>query len=198
MAWYYGRYSCGHEGRVNIIGPGKDREWKKERAFGGLCPECYKKKFDEEMRKRNIEAAKKTSEMELPELSGSEKQIVWANTLRMQVIKRYENQSEEFSKIIEEEKKYLEKLEKEGNPNNKTLRDEKLFLFNKEDKKIRTSIEELSDSLDYAIKKYTSAKFWIESRFNREILADLCPILFSICQNKDGMMLKYVKISEWI
>ncbi len=21
MAWYYGTYSCGHKGRVNIIGP---------------------------------------------------------------------------------------------------------------------------------------------------------------------------------
>lgn len=33
MAWYYGTFACGHEGRVNIIGPHKDRKWKKERAF---------------------------------------------------------------------------------------------------------------------------------------------------------------------
>ena len=25
MAWYEGTYACGHEGRVNIIGPQKDR-----------------------------------------------------------------------------------------------------------------------------------------------------------------------------
>lgn len=41
MAWYYGTYSCGHEGRVNIIGPTKDRQWKADRHFGHMCPECY-------------------------------------------------------------------------------------------------------------------------------------------------------------
>ena len=43
MAWYYGTYSCGHEGRVNIIGPTKDRQWKADRHFGHMCPECYVK-----------------------------------------------------------------------------------------------------------------------------------------------------------
>ena len=28
MAWYNGTFSCGHEGKVNIIGKAKDREWK--------------------------------------------------------------------------------------------------------------------------------------------------------------------------
>lgn len=28
MAWYEGTFSCGHEGRVNIIGPNKDCQWK--------------------------------------------------------------------------------------------------------------------------------------------------------------------------
>lgn len=145
MAWYYGTFSCGHEGRVNIIGPAKDREWKKERAFSGLCPECYKKKSDEEREKRNIEAAKKSSEMELPELTGSEKQIAWANTLRLKVFEKYKVYSE-----------------KEG----------KFYIYNKEGKRVWTTKEELSDSLDYAISKYAEAKFWIDSRFNNEILAD--------------------------
>lgn len=30
MAWYEGTYACGHEGRVNIIGPQKDRGYKKK------------------------------------------------------------------------------------------------------------------------------------------------------------------------
>lgn len=38
MAWYEGTFACGHEGRVNIIGPQKDRGYKKERAFSRLCP----------------------------------------------------------------------------------------------------------------------------------------------------------------
>lgn len=58
MAWYHGTYSCGHEGRINLIGPTKDREWKKEREFSGLCPECYKKKL-EAQRKAENEASEK-------------------------------------------------------------------------------------------------------------------------------------------
>ena len=30
---YSGTFSCGHEGKVNIIGKAKDREWKIERKF---------------------------------------------------------------------------------------------------------------------------------------------------------------------
>ena len=26
MAWYDVNYSCGHKGRLNLIGPGRDRE----------------------------------------------------------------------------------------------------------------------------------------------------------------------------
>lgn len=89
MAWYYGTYSCGHEGRVNIIGPGKDREWKKEREFAGLCPECCRKKIEEERASKNDEAKKESEEMELPELSGSPKQVAWANTIRVEFIKNF-------------------------------------------------------------------------------------------------------------
>lgn len=172
MAWYYGTFSCGHEGRIDIIGPGKDREWKKERAFNGLCPECYRKKSQEEMHQANIEAAEKSFEMEFPQLTGSEKQVSWANTLRLKVFEKYEEQVSEFDKRIDKSKKYLEKLEKEGNPSDKRLEDVKLFVLNSIGEKICTSKEELSDSVDYAIQRHIEAKFWIDSRFNDKIFAD--------------------------
>jgi len=43
MAWYYGTYSCGHEGRTNVTGPIEDRQEKADWHFSGLCLECYKK-----------------------------------------------------------------------------------------------------------------------------------------------------------
>ena len=43
MAWFYGTYCCGHEGRTDIVGPTKDRERKADWHFSGLCPKCYKK-----------------------------------------------------------------------------------------------------------------------------------------------------------
>lgn len=82
MAKYFGTFSCGHEGYVNVIGPSKNRQWKIDRAFSGLCEECYKKHLEEERAKANQEALEKAKEMELPELEGSEKQVAWANTIR--------------------------------------------------------------------------------------------------------------------
>ena len=103
MAWYYGTYSCGHDGRVNIIGPTKLRQWIADRKFEGLCPDCYGKYLQEQREKSNAEAAEKAKEMELPELKGTEKQVAWANTLRQKMID-----------AVEEKLKYIE--ERHGNP----------------------------------------------------------------------------------
>ena len=165
MAWYYGTYCCGHEGRVNIIGPTKDREWKKDRAFDKICPECYKKWLEEERQKANIEAAEKAVELELPELSGSEKQIAWANTLRMEVIKNYEQQQKEFDKRIEKAKELLRNNEKNGIPNKYSLSDLKLYVRGKDSSYMITSKEELSDAMDYMLKSKIKAEFWINNRY---------------------------------
>ena len=47
MAWYKGTFACGHEGKVNVIGKMKDREWKVNRLFSEVCEECRKKEQDE-------------------------------------------------------------------------------------------------------------------------------------------------------
>lgn len=83
MAWYYRTYACGHEGRENVTGKTEERMQRLDDIFAGLCPECRKKQKDEEHAKANAEAEKKAAENNLPRLSGSEKQIAWANTIRM-------------------------------------------------------------------------------------------------------------------
>lgn len=90
MAWYYGTYSCEHEGRVNVIGPHKDRQWKIDREFEKMCPECWEKYLEEERQKANEKATKLAQEMELPELTGSHKQIAWANTIRQELIEKFD------------------------------------------------------------------------------------------------------------
>lgn len=95
MSWYYGTFSCGCEGRVNIIGPLKDREWKSERAFEKMCEDCYEEYLEKEREKKNEEAAQKASEMELPELKGTEKQVAWANTLRQKLIDKFDKSIDE-------------------------------------------------------------------------------------------------------
>lgn len=141
MAWYYGTFSCGHEGRVNVIGPMKDREWKVEYKFQGLCPECYQKYKEEEKERRNKEAQEKTKEMELPELSGTEKQVVWATTLRINTVER----------ITEE----IESLSEKNH--------EKIRLYD-DNTKIMTNKEELLEALDYGCLKHLESRFWIDNR----------------------------------
>lgn len=88
MAWHEGTYACGHKGRVQIYGPVKNRDWKEKREFAKLCPDCWKKKADEE----NQKAAEAAKEMGLPELKGTEKQVAWANSIRLEIINEKYNE----------------------------------------------------------------------------------------------------------
>lgn len=80
MAKYDITYSCRHNGTVDLVGKHTDREqkiaWYEQTA---VCPECYKA--------QQLKAAEaKTASLGLPELDGSEKQVAWANTLRLRMI----------------------------------------------------------------------------------------------------------------
>lgn len=81
MAWYEGTYLCGHKGKVNIVGKESDRKWKVDWHFGSACEECRKKKREEERK----EVLKTAVEYGMPELiSGTERQILWANEIRIE------------------------------------------------------------------------------------------------------------------
>ena len=98
MAWYYGTFSCGCEGRVNICGPVKNRQWIADRKFESCCESCFEKRLAEEKEKLNKEASEKAEEMDLPNLTGTEKQILWAMTLRQKLIDNAEKMDEEYFK----------------------------------------------------------------------------------------------------
>ena len=135
MAWYYGTFSCGHEGRTNIIGPQKNREWIKEQRFKGLCPDCYKKKMEEEREEANRKAEEKNKEMELPELTGTEKQIAWAIKLRIKFI-------DEVTEIAD-------------------IREERYFkLHNKHSKRA----QRYRETLNHIIETEKDSKFYIDNR----------------------------------
>lgn len=149
MAWYYGTYSCGHDGRVNIIGPTKDREWRKERAFEKLCPKCYDKHLIEQRKKANKEAAEKSKEMELPELIGTEKQVAWANSLRMEVVNEYEKLIEEAESVF---KKYgVDNIE-----------------FHGREAGLKITIDDFSECVNFALTEKIDARFWIDNRNERK------------------------------
>lgn len=75
MAKYTVTHACGHECRVNLFGPHKDRDRKIEWLKTQDCFEC-------ERRAVHNEAVKHAEENNLPALEGSEKQINWAMDIR--------------------------------------------------------------------------------------------------------------------
>lgn len=93
---YDGTFACGHEGRVDIGGPGKDREWKVERAFRGSCPDCQAEKAAAREAIREKTWAK-VLEMPLPELTGSEKQVAWAKDIIRNAYRYVEDLRQDFA-----------------------------------------------------------------------------------------------------
>lgn len=82
MGAYFGTYSCGHDGRLDIYGPTKNRQYIADKKFSGLCPECAKKAYAKKI-------AAEAKENEYPELTGTEKQVTWAMSLRSQFIEDF-------------------------------------------------------------------------------------------------------------
>lgn len=91
---YYGTFSCGCDGVVEAFGPTKNRQWIVDRKFEGLCSDCFQAQREEEREAAQVEAKAKAEEMELPVLSGTEKQVNWAVVLRQKFIDEYEKHTE--------------------------------------------------------------------------------------------------------
>lgn len=85
---------CGDEYQVQLYGKIRDRQWKIDN-WRGFCDSC-KKKFRDESTRKAIADAK---DMGLPNLSGTEKQIAWAETIRVDIL----NKSMEFINRQEDE-----------------------------------------------------------------------------------------------
>lgn len=124
-------YSCGHQDRVYIHGPSKDREWKKRRIEMQMCPECFQKHVQD----KNKESEALAAELGLPQLEGSEKQVSWANTIRLEWYEKLQQVTEEDVKRWREYN-FIEGL----------------------------TMEEVNDIFDYIFKKKTKAYFYIDRR----------------------------------
>lgn len=76
-------FSCGHTGVVELFGKSADREkkleWYQDTA---VCPDCYKKSWDMQRLEERQQAYENAKKMNLPALTGSDKQIAWAVTIR--------------------------------------------------------------------------------------------------------------------
>jgi len=82
MAKYLIKHSCGHEEEHSLFGPYKDRDRKEEWLKSRLCSECWRAEQEKQRERQNQEAAKANAEAGLPTLTGSPKQVTWAETIR--------------------------------------------------------------------------------------------------------------------
>lgn len=102
MAKYQVIYQCGCEKTVNLTGKYKDRERKLAWMETIPCWDCENAAKAEQYEKENAAAAEANKEMQLPELSGSPKQIAWAESIRAKMIAdlpSFEEEEEDLDEV---------------------------------------------------------------------------------------------------
>lgn len=149
MAWEHVKCSdCGKEYRVQMYGNSRTREWRIE-SWTGRCDACKEKE-----KERAAELAEQYArDAGLPDLTGSEKQIKWAQVLRQSVFSKIDNI---FSVDLKDSK-------------SRDQRDDILYLhdrgmvdFDKEACKASLT-EKGSKALD-ALCSRCESRFWIDNR----------------------------------
>ena len=83
MAKYTITYKCEHEGEVNIVGPEKERPGKRSWLATQLCPDCRRIAY-------TLDVEAWTAKSGLVTLTGTEKQVAWANKIRKFMIEGME------------------------------------------------------------------------------------------------------------
>jgi len=99
MASYKVNHTCGHVVSHNLVGPHRYRESRLAYLERGECFDCFKQ--------HSTEVAKEQAEeLELPQLVGTEKQVAWAETLRIEKLNDIDTtverlkQSKEYAQIL--------------------------------------------------------------------------------------------------
>ncbi len=82
MAYNTITYACNHTTREQLYGPMAARERTIERALDRLCPDCYRAKLDAERAAEAAVAAEAAKAGGLPALTGTPKQVAWAESIR--------------------------------------------------------------------------------------------------------------------
>jgi hypothetical protein len=79
-------HSCGHEVFHEIGGPPRTRRWQAEQRGQRPCADCKKLAWMTDTAVDNATFAAIADEQDLPKLEGTERQVVWATTLRGQLL----------------------------------------------------------------------------------------------------------------
>jgi hypothetical protein len=90
------KMACGHEEVHNIVGAIKSRDYKASKIAERVCEECAKK----ERQEHNAICARENKEAGLPELTGSDKQIAWAESIRNEILTEAEKNQELLDALL--------------------------------------------------------------------------------------------------
>lgn len=88
MAWETIQHRCGHEERHQLYGPRRDREWKAKRLTERECEPCDTARVARERAEAAAAAEAAATAQGLPALTGSPKQVAWAETVRQALLAR--------------------------------------------------------------------------------------------------------------
>jgi hypothetical protein len=86
MAKFQITHSCGHTVMHQLYGPVKDRQGKADWLAERPCYECYQAERAREREEQNRAAAQANRDNHLPVLTGSDKQVAWAESIRASMI----------------------------------------------------------------------------------------------------------------
>lgn len=88
MAKYQITHACGHVVEHQIFGSNSkgQRDNKREWLAGQVCTECYKAEQAAKHAESNAQSAAANKAANLPELSGSVKQVAWAESIRAEKV----------------------------------------------------------------------------------------------------------------
>lgn len=107
MAKYDVTFSCGHTETIQLFGKETDRQrkisWYEKH---GLCPECHRKQQEEAKKAVAEKAAAEASKFGLPELTGTPKQIAWADEIRLQIVKSINDCNNRLLDVADEAKAF--------------------------------------------------------------------------------------------
>lgn len=148
MSQYDVTYSCGHKGSVSLFGPTKERDsklgWYERTA---VCPDCYKTQKESERRQKDEQAKQFTDSMGLPKLSGSEKQIAWAESIRAEKLPKAKTAIDKMVTDAEGLKKFTDDPDKLSRLT-----------------ELDTARRKLSNGFLENITNQASAKWWIDNK----------------------------------
>lgn len=161
MAKYQVTFSCGHTETVQLFGKTKDRErWIKWAEENKLCQDCWQAAKEEQRQQATAAAIEENISYGLPSLTGSEKQVAWAETIRAEMVQKIEQAMENLMKRLTSladpaRAGHLERAES-------VARDEGFESF--------ADFVDCSKEAADAIMGTTSAHWWIESRNNSVVV----------------------------